>query len=274
MKKSLPLCLLLLGALSLLVYCLEQSPHDFQESECRLCHRGDPDSANSQFSESLTVACARCHAYILRSGFMHPFDVPPAEVRVPRDLPLAPSGLLVCTTCHSVHGARLDSLGQKTYLLRRQERGRAFCAGCHSQSALAGGHELGLGEAHFQSRYISTGYGQELDQTSKNCISCHDGTYGSSVPVASGIWQHSSNYDPIGRGLTRKHPIGIDYEEARARHGRKTDLRPLALVDPRIRLYDGRLGCGTCHNPYSQLEDDLVMSNARSALCFACHQME
>jgi len=274
MKKSVLLSLLFVCALAVLVYCLEPGPHDFKQSECGMCHQGDPGLANSLLPASSTGACTKCHGDILRSGFMHPFDVRPERVSIPLDFPLAPSGLLVCTTCHGVHAAHLDAFGQKTYFLRRQERGRAFCAGCHTQSTLTGGHELGLGEAHFQSKYISTGYGQELDETSKNCISCHDGTYGSSVSLSSGVWQHSSNYDPGGRGLSRKHPIGINYEEARLRHGRKTDLRPLAMVDPRIQLYDGRLGCGTCHNPYSHLEDDLVMSNERSALCFTCHQMD
>ncbi|MEW6290916.1 MAG: cytochrome c3 family protein [Thermodesulfobacteriota bacterium] len=275
MKRSVLFFLLFLGGLSLLVYCLERSPHDFAESECGMCHRGDPAAASSLLPEGSTVACTGCHGDILRSGFMHPVDVRPVQVRIPRDFPLARSGMIVCTTCHGVHSAHIDTLGQKTYFLRRQERGRAFCAGCHSQATLAGGgHELGLGEAHFQSKYISTGYGQELDETSKNCISCHDGTYGSSVSISSGVWQHGGNYASAGVGLDRKHPIGIDYEEARAKHGRKTDLRPLAMVDPRIQLYDGRLGCGTCHNPYSHLDKDLVMSNERSALCFACHQMD
>lgn len=275
MKKSVFIPLFFLWALSLLVYCLERSPHDFAESECGLCHQGDPAAADSLFLDSSTVACTGCHGDILRSGFMHPVDVRPEQVGIPRDFPLARSGLLGCITCHSVHSDHLDGAGEKTYFLRRQERGRAFCASCHTRATLAGsGHQQSLGEAHFQSKYISIGYGQELDETSKNCISCHDGTYGSSVSISSGVWQHSSNYDSVGMGLDRKHPIGIDYEESRLKHGRKTDLRPIAMVDRRIQLYNGRLGCGTCHNPYSNLEDDLVMSNARSALCFACHQLD
>lgn len=109
-----------------------------------------------------------------------------------------------------------------------------------------------MAEAHFQSKYISMGYGQELDPTSKNCITCHDGTYASSVSINAGTWQHSG-----GMGTSRldnsKHPIGIDYEVSRKKYGRKTDLRPINLVDKRLHLFDGKLGCGTCHNPYSSL---------------------
>jgi predicted CXXCH cytochrome family protein len=166
----------------------------------------------------------------------------------------------------------MNDLGEKTYFLRREERGRGFCASCHAQSQLSAGHESILGEAHFQSKYISLGYGQEIDETSKNCISCHDGAYASSVSINTGVWAHSSNYN--GAGFGRKHPIGIDYEEARLRAGRKTDLRPMAIVDPRFQFFDGRIGCGTCHNPYSSLENNLVIVNRRSALCFACHAID
>lgn len=276
MKKTVCFSILFLCSLSLLVYCLEPNPHTFKENECAICHQGTPGSPNSIVLESPTLACTGCHRDVLASGFMHPIDVRPDKVSVPPDFPLSPSGFIVCTTCHDVHGAFTDALGEATAFLRRPERGRAFCVSCHSQNALSGtgGHELALGEAHFQSEYIATGEGQELDETSKNCIGCHDGTYGSSVPISSGIWQHSSAYGGGGSPVGGKHPIGIDYEQARIRHGRKTDLRPISMVDPRIQFYDGRLGCGTCHDPYSHLENDLVMSNARSALCFACHAID
>jgi len=275
MKKTFLFSIIFFGALCLLVYCLERNPHAFKESDCVLCHQGDPTSPTSLPAGSPTLACTGCHADILKSGFMHPVDVRPDQVKIPADFPLSRSGLIVCTTCHAVHETPLDTFAEKTYFLRRPLRGRAFCASCHTQGSLdGGGHQLVLGEAHFQSRYISTGVGQELDETSKNCISCHDGTYGSSVPVTGGVWQHSSNYGSAGTKLGSKHPIGINYEEARLKHGRKTDLRPISLVDQRLQLYNGRLGCGTCHDPYSHLAKDLVMSNERSALCFACHQME
>ncbi|MFH1218039.1 MAG: cytochrome c3 family protein [Pseudomonadota bacterium] len=276
MKKTIIFSLLFLCFLSLLVYCLEQNPHEFKENECVICHQSAPGTPNSIVRESPTLACTGCHKDLLASGFMHPIDVKPDKVSIPPDFPLSPSGLIVCTTCHGIHGGYLNSSGETTDFLRRQERGRAFCTSCHSRSGLsgAGGHELALGEAHFQSKYITTGEGQELDETSKNCITCHDGTYGSSVSITTGVWQHSSSYGGGRSSVGGKHPIGIDYEQARLRHGRKTDLRPMSMVDPRIHFFDGRLGCGTCHDPYSHLENDLVMSDARSALCFACHAID
>lgn len=261
--------------LAIFVYCLEKNPHDFAESQCVICHQGDPSSPFSLVQSNSTLACANCHQDILESGFIHPVDLTPKTVKVPRDFPLSRAGLLTCNTCHDVHSPALTGFGTKSYFLRRMERGRAFCASCHSQSTLASqgkSHALYLGEAHFQSKYISSGIGDELDPTSKNCISCHDGSFASSVSINTGSWQHSSNYP--GQGLGRKHPIGIDYEMVRVKHNRKTDLRPITMVDQRINFYDGKLGCGSCHDPYSDHDDNLVMSNRRSALCFSCHEMD
>jgi predicted CXXCH cytochrome family protein len=40
---------------------------------------------------------------------------------------------------------------------------------------------------------------------------------------------------------------------------------------PQIRLFDGRLGCGSCHSLYSQQQKKLVMSNQNGKLCIKCH---
>lgn len=274
MKKSTFFLVLFFLAATVLVYCLERNPHDFSASQCALCHQGDPSSALSIAQTSLSQACRRCHQKIFDSGYMHPVDIAPQKVMIPRDMPLSRNGLLTCNTCHDVHGDYLRPDGSQSYFLRRNVSGKAFCAACHGQALLSGsdGHASLLGEAHFQSKYISSGYGQELDPMSKNCITCHDGAYASAVSVRTGSWQHSSNFN--GSKLVGKHPIGIDYEMARLRQGRKTDLRPLASVDQRLVFFDGRMGCGTCHDPYSYIEMKLVMSNRRSALCFACHAMD
>lgn len=274
MKKKIFFIILFICFLGLIVYCLERNPHDFDETECVLCHQGDPSSPNSLARSQTSLVCRNCHVDIFESGFMHPYDVKPEKVQIPRDFPLSSSGLITCSTCHNVHSSYMTAYGIKTSFLRREEKGRAFCASCHTQRSLSGdvGHEFMLGEAHFQSKYISSTIGYEIDKTSKNCISCHDGSYASSVSISTGVWGHSSNYR--NKRLGRKHPIGINYEQARLRSGRKTDLMPMSIVDPRIQFFDGKIGCGSCHNPYSSIENDLVMSNRRSALCFACHLVD
>ncbi|MCC6676430.1 MAG: hypothetical protein IT436_04740 [Phycisphaerales bacterium] len=49
------------------------------------------------------------------------------------------------------------------------------------------------------------------------------------------------------------------------------DVVPAAALDRRIRLFDRTVGCGSCHNVYSQQSKLLVMSNQGSQLCLKCH---
>ena len=58
---------------------------------------------------------------------------------------------------------------------------------------------------------------------------------------------------------------------ARFDRGAKTDLKPMATVDRRLRFFNGKVGCGSCHDPYSTIHKKLVMSDENSKLCFSCH---
>ncbi len=254
---------------ALIAYCLGSNPHDFSQSQCKLCHTGEPNSPEFLTVKSSSLTCKTCHKEIFESGFMHPVDIIPEKVTVPRDMPLSNNGLLTCNTCHNVHADYKKS----SNFLRRQELPRIFCVICHSDGSMGHSHASTLAVAHFSASHTASesGLTGPLDAISKNCLSCHDGTQGSSVPINTGNWDHSSSFS--GPTLGKKHPIGIHYEQARLRSGRKTDLRPISEVDKRINFFDGQIGCGSCHNPYSQGQDHLVMSDRRSALCFSCHMM-
>ena len=200
---------------------------------------------------------------------MHPVNIRPRQVVIPEDMPLSRSGQVVCTTCHDVHADYFTPYGAPTHFLRRKEAGKAFCKICHdSLDILSQGHKASLGEAHFRSQYIVTDPRQDIDPMSLNCLTCHDGAYGSSVTVQAGVWRHGKGFMRHDQG---SHPIGVDYESARVQRGRKTDLRPLFSVDPRIRFFEGKVGCGSCHDPYSTNYKKLVISDKNSKLCFSCH---
>lgn len=65
------------------------------------------------------------------------------------------------------------------------------------------------------------------------------------------------------------HPIGVLVSAKSTRED--CTIRTPHAIDPRVRLYNNAIGCGSCHNVYSDQEDLLVMSNQRSALCLSCH---
>lgn len=100
-----------------------------------------------------------------------------------------------------------------------------------------------------------------IDRLSMECLSCHDSALAGSadVKIGAGIWNH-------GSGVS--HPIGVEYMQAY----RKGGLRHPSSINPSIRFFDGKIGCGSCHNIYSKERFKLVMSNRGSALCLACHK--
>jgi predicted CXXCH cytochrome family protein len=45
---------------------------------------------------------------------------------------------------------------------------------------------------------------------------------------------------------------------------------PLTM-DARIRFFNGRVGCGSCHNLYNSEKNNLAVPSARGNLCRQCH---
>ncbi len=263
---------LIILATSLVCLSLRKNPH--AKLDCIECH--SPSEKNrARLAGPITLICRRCHEDLFNEGYMHPFDVKPSKkVQIPPDFPLSDNGEITCITCHDVHmTANLGSPFLNQALLRRNETGPFFCEICHGQALGIGklGHAQALGEAHMRPKYVITNPGVSIDPISKNCISCHDGSYATGTKIMAGVWSHGKDF--IGNDMGT-HPIGVDYEKARTRPGRKTELRPMATVDPRIKFFDGKVGCGSCHDPYKHSKDDLVIPNYQSRLCFACHAID
>ncbi len=65
---------------ALMTYCLGTNPHDFSQSQCILCHKGDPNSPEFLNVKSSSLTCKTCHQEIFESGFMHPVDIREIEI--------------------------------------------------------------------------------------------------------------------------------------------------------------------------------------------------
>lgn len=72
------------------------------------------------------------------------------------------------------------------------------------------------------------------------------------------------------RRKMRDHPIGMDYSRVALQ---KASRYRYPLMNHRIRLFDGRVGCGSCHSLYSNERKFLVQHNYRGALCRECHDL-
>jgi predicted CXXCH cytochrome family protein len=119
------------------------------------------------------------------------------------------------------------------------------------------------------------------------CLSCHDGTVGGATGISPGhlvpygTLAMTGNWYPgdmLGTDLSTTHPFNFVLPLVAA-----PDLWPsLVGSSPSthdttgvVRLFNGNVECGSCHNPHVQNIDPggyfLVIDNTNGALCLACH---
>jgi len=226
-----------------------------------------------------TGRCSGCHE--TDGLFSHPVGVAPS-MSVPAGLPLV-NGEIACITCHDDRSAEAHLQARQNHspLLRIPAAGAGFCCQCHDPKSTVRRdmHAIMVGRAHL--RWPQEGRkadrppsealaGAPFDPDSEICLSCHDGSVASDV----GHGRSGVQIGPTGRrsGLPGSHPIGVEYTgDPSGRAG--PPLKPEAMLDQRIRLFDNRVGCGTCHSLYSKRTALLVMSNSRSNLCLNCHDL-
>ncbi|MFQ6083922.1 MAG: cytochrome c3 family protein [Candidatus Aminicenantia bacterium] len=258
---------LLITLLSLLIGSISKDYPHTREGECNRCHLNEPDKERDGkkliFVKDIDNLCQDCHQFSKVTS--HPTGLRPS-MKIPEDFQLDWMGRLTCSTCHEIHQEKEGN--SYPYLLRRAVAGRAFCISCHRE--LPGGkefsdHRLAVELAHLEPKYYISDNRTPIDSLSMECLSCHDGTIGQvakNTIVGSGKWQHGSSI-----GVT--HPIGVNYRLA---YYQNRGLNPPENLNPAIKLFDGKVGCCSCHNPFSKHPNYLVMDNSRGTLCLECHQ--
>lgn len=256
----------LLFILGVVGYALFESPHEFSPEECKSCHAGMPQPGQKSplpMIGKVRTLCSRCHSNVVRK-YSHPDEVAPKKAKIPADMPLSADRKLTCATCHDIHASLEWS--KRVSLLRRPVKGMEFCITCHEEHPDEMSHTSALGFAHGAgSRYIRTSNSDGLDSLSIQCLSCHDNSIGKGGGiVGAGFWTHSKQ---LAEHLD-SHPIGVSYNEARMRD--PEGYKPRSSLAP-VKLFSGKLGCGSCHDPYATETNKLVMSNRGSALCLKCH---
>lgn len=207
--------------------------------------------------------CESCHLF--EKSQSHPIDVAPS-LQTPASLPLT-DGRITCLTCHDSTLASGHSQRARTgrSFLRSSDEGGSLCSQCHETTRSTKlPHATNLLKAHLTLTRDS-GSLASLDSESVTCMSCHDGATASDA---------GSHHSPAAMGdkFPADHPIGISLE-ARNPDREEGTIKPVRSIDKRVRLFRGTVGCGSCHSVYSKQADLLVMSNQRSALCQACHEM-
>jgi predicted CXXCH cytochrome family protein len=218
--------------------------------------------------------CGGCHE--IDEPWSHPVGIVPS-IPVPPEFPLE-DGRLVCTTCHDNRSSADHARARRFHEpLLRAVSPAALCAGCHDPTGTARGemHATMLRRAHLRAPDGGAPAppavdvdGVQLDLESRTCLGCHDGSV---APAAAGA---SDRHGPLGARhaapplIGASHPVGVRYGR-----GRDRNLWSADTLDPRIRLFNQRVGCGSCHSPFARHKALLVMPNSASQLCLSCHDL-
>jgi predicted CXXCH cytochrome family protein len=159
--------------------------------------------------------------------------------------------------------------------------GGNVCGYCHTpHGALSGtplwSHKLSTAVYKiYQSSSLEAKVGQPTG-SSKLCLSCHDGTVALTETVG-GEFKGGTYIAPgganLGTDLSDDHPISFVYSAALS--AQDVEIRPPSTLPEQLKLDRAdELQCTTCHNPHDNTYGNfLVMSNRRSAMCVACHEM-
>jgi predicted CXXCH cytochrome family protein len=125
----------------------------------------------------------------------------------------------------------------------------ALLASAPARASLSGGDVTGTG-------CILPNVDRET-ATVRACLSCHDGTFGTThIGARAGT--------AAGPGV---HPVGVSYDLAALRR----KLRPRYQVSRRLLMPDGQVTCVTCHDGASPERYHLAMSMSQSGMCRSCH---
>ncbi len=118
-----------------------------------------------------------------------------------------------------------------------------------------------------------------LGSASNLCLSCHDGTVapGQTVPYGGIQMTGSMNSQDLFVGtLQGVHPFNFKLPLNCDNDNLLPSLCSGTTGNPAVKLINGNVQCTSCHDPHVQSIDPvaqnfLVVNNADSALCLACH---
>ncbi len=246
---------------------------------CSSCH--DPDTATEerkskgenlwQATVNINQACtlSGCHNY--DAMLSHPVGVT-VNNSAAIDLPLDSFSRVTCISCHSEPQPKQSSDDRERMLHVRN--GAELCGSCHVQMQ---GMEKNQAHWQFSNRahlgQIKPGPEQNtspavpfgnLDPESISCLGCHE-----DITATVPGFNETATQKSFRRSHMKDHPIGMEYSRVQAQsRGR---FRSPHTKNERIRLFDGKVGCGSCHSLYSDYNNHLVDEDAKKSLCFQCH---
>jgi len=131
--------------------------------------------------------------------------------------------------------------------------------------------------AYTSSTYTSGSQSPGTD-TSRLCLSCHDGTVAAGLTVTQGLIATTGAMtapDLLGTNLATSHPVAMTPVDDGSLAS-SLFATPASTKDTSVKLVGGKVECTTCHDPHVPNNDPalpmfLVRGNGGGPLCLACH---
>ena len=239
---------------------------------CQTCHSSAPDKDNLNSDISSLCSTPGCHNYdpILN----HAVDIVP-HGQIPAEMPLDSNQRMTCLTCHDSSKVSKKNQTNSTRLLQiPQDSTNRFCGQCHTViggsfrvishwqfSNLAHLETINPNAAGSEKPVRSSG---RLDIETKNCLSCHD-----NIRVTIPSLNETESQKRARWGTMTDHPVGIDYRNFALQ---KSNMFFYPRRNPdRVRLFDGKVGCGSCHTLYAKNKAQTNETLDRGRICLQCH---
>ena len=236
-----------------------QRSHD--AAACEACHLTSPTSGGILiFNNDIDSLCNTCHKVSVVNS--HPSGFSPNR-ELSKVFWLDIDGKLNCASCHDFHP---DESENSPFLLRSSARNTDFCKRCHDAIQPPSPDQPKMIMEHLGTSFVAhrkaytppKDNSSVLDGITTNCLNCHNGTSG---PIPEYCL-------PDQKEPCDSHMIGAVYAIASVAN---RELRSLSDLSPLVSLYEGKVGCASCHSIYSSEDMLLVFNNKGSAICQECH---
>lgn len=222
---------------------------DHSKIDCSYCHSPVADVASDEMPVfDASQQCGNCHQ--------------PRTGAKETQLIFHLANSKHCTDCHSFHETDYITAGTQTFRFRFDKRSSqiSLCASCHG----SGENPAMISDGHKRAAVLfHADYGQMAGLTpSQACILCH-GENASTNEASDGLTipQFQEHND---------HPLGVKVVPGAGEPGNRIRF----AIDSRLRLFDGKIECQTCHSLTSQSKGRLRDFSSFTELCSGCHVLD
>lgn len=259
--------------------------HHFDNLQCGTCHDYTPTEENINSTSKnvwktgvdINKSCtlSGCHTY--EESMNHPIGVTVKGI-IPESMQTDSFSRITCITCHENAQTAPDDAesteGITSERFLQTPNSQQLCASCHASAGSVGSrsHWRFSNKAHLNPIKTGDSFAQSntiqlfasVDDESNNCLSCHDEVSAVIPAMNETSAQKSNRFKSMS-----DHPIGMNFSH-KANTIRGGFISPMKNSNS-IRLFEGRVGCGSCHSLYSKNEFYLSVNNSNGELCRSCH---